>query len=274
MPEALTRTISGVVYIAVLLTACWYSEWSFRVLMGLFLVLATIEFSRLARFNSTAGLLLALGLYIPFGCLEWFPKSGGWSVNDVNWILTTVAIATSVFLIQNLFSNKSLIITSFLLKYFLLIGYVICSFIILTKIPYDDFGNYRPNKIIGLFILIWTNDTFAYIIGKSFGKHKLLERISPKKTIEGFLGGVLFTIIFSTFIAQYLIEDSVWKWVTISVIVVVFATLGDLVESKFKRSANVKDSGNIMPGHGGILDRLDSIIFVAPFVFLFYQIIN
>lgn len=274
MSETLTRAISGAVYIVVLLTACWYSEWSFNILMGFFLVLATIEFSKLIRFNTLVGLILALGLYIPLGGFKWFPKSGGWSISDINWILTTISLATAVFLVQNLFSNKSLIITSFLLKYFLLIGYLICSFIILTKIPYDEFGNYKPSKIIGLFILIWTNDTFAYIIGKSFGKHKLLERISPKKTVEGFLGGALFTIIFSTFIAQYLIEEDVLKWILIAIIVVLFATLGDLVESKFKRSANVKDSGNIMPGHGGILDRLDSIIFVAPFVFLFYQIIN
>ena len=131
--------------------------------------------------------------------------------------------------------------------------------------------------IIIIFLMIWINDTFAYLVGKTFGKHKLFEKISPKKTIEGFLGGAVFTIAFSFFIPMlfgWVKEDNRWIWIVQAIIIVIFATLGDLVESKFKRSANVKDSGNIMPGHGGILDRLDSIIFAAPFIFLFYQIIS
>jgi len=134
-------------------------------------------------------------------------------------------------------------------------------------------------SILSVFILIWVNDTFAYLIGKSFGKHKLLERISPKKTIEGFLGGAAFTLVTSYLLTYLYTENNTTTinstfWIVQALIIIIFATLGDLVESKFKRSANVKDSGNIMPGHGGILDRLDSVIFVAPFVFLFYQIIS
>ena len=135
--------------------------------------------------------------------------------------------------------------------------------------------------IIGLFILIWTNDTFAYIVGKSIGRNKLFERISPKKTIEGFVGGILFAIFAGYLISKYYIqasaehsEKSIIIWTSIAVIVGVAGTIGDLIESKFKRIAGVKDSGSIMPGHGGILDRLDSVIFVAPIIFLFYQILN
>lgn len=274
MSETLIRALSGAVYIAILLTACLYSDWSFKTLMAIFLLIATVEFSKLIRFNVIIGLFLAIGLYVLLGCSEWLTQGTELSVIENNWILIGGSIATSFFLIQNLFSDKSLIIKNVFLKYFLLIGYIIFSFIIIIKIPYDNLGNYKPEMIIGLFVLLWINDTFAYIIGKTFGKHKLLERISPKKTIEGFIGGALFTIIFSTFIAQYLEQNNALEWILISIIVIVFGTLGDLVESKFKRSANVKDSGNIMPGHGGILDRLDSIIFVAPFVFLFYQIIS
>ena len=101
-----------------------------------------------------------------------------------------------------------------------------------------------------------------------------MERISPKKTIEGFLGGVVFATIAGVIIAKYYINFSVLVWIVTALIISVFGTIGDLIESKFKRLANVKDSGNIMPGHGGILDRLDSIIFVAPFLFLFYKIIT
>jgi phosphatidate cytidylyltransferase len=133
---------------------------------------------------------------------------------------------------------------------------------------------------MGLFILIWTNDTFAYLVGKSIGKHKLFEKISPKKTIEGFFGGLIFSIFAGYLISAYLIkpsaqfsDKSILIWMIIAAIVGVIGTIGDLIESKFKRVAGVKDSGKIMPGHGGVLDRLDSVIFVAPFIFLFYKIL-
>src|SRR5690606_25332029 len=165
-----------------------------------------------------------------------------------SYVIYTLSLhdALPIFwLIKKLFDSGSLIITNQIYKYLIFIGYIVLSFVIITKIPTLE-SVYVPGKIIGVFVLIWFNDTFAYLIGKSFGKRKLLERISPKKTVEGFVGGAVVTIIFSTFMAKYFVEGSVWKWAVIAVIVVVFATLGDLVESKFKRSANVKDSGNIM----------------------------
>ena len=120
--------------------------------------------------------------------------------------------------------------------------------------------------------MIWCNDTFAYLVGKLIGKHKLLERVSPKKTIEGFIGGIVFTILASVIISQFYTFFNVTLWIITGLIISVFGTLGDLVESKFKREAGIKDSGNIMPGHGGILDRLDSIIFVIPFLYTLYLI--
>jgi phosphatidate cytidylyltransferase len=106
------------------------------------------------------------------------------------------------------------------------------------------------------------------------GRHKLFERISPKKTIEGFLGGMVFAIAGAYILSLYFTVLTPLQWMGSAVILVIFGTLGDLVESKLKRTAGVKDSGNIMPGHGGILDRLDSIIFAIPFLFLYYQIIT
>ena len=144
-------------------------------------------------------------------------------------------------------------------------------------IQYNDKQNqtsYHFRLIIGTFILIWTNDTFAYIVGKSIGKHKLFEKISPKKTFEGFFGGLIFSVLIAVIVAKYYFDNGFIYWIITAIIISVFGTIGDLVESKFKRVANVKDSGNIMPGHGGLLDRLDSIIFVSPFLFLFYKIIH
>jgi phosphatidate cytidylyltransferase len=133
---------------------------------------------------------------------------------------------------------------------------------------------YNPKILISIIVLIWTNDTFAYLVGKNFGKNKLFPSVSPKKTIEGFMGGVVFTCIASVLLSKFYIESTIlYIWIIIAIIVSFFSTLGDLIQSKFKRVAGVKDSGNIMPGHGGILDRLDSIIFVVPFINLFYLIL-
>lgn len=275
MSETLTRAISGAVYVALLLTACWYSEVSFKILIGAFLVMTTIEFSRLVKFNSLIGFAIAIVLYTIFG---FFNNIG----QTYDMYIAILSVLTGVWLIQKLFRNEDLILTRNAVKYTLFIFYIVFSFIIMVKIPMikeivkDTQGTiivYKPGQIIGIFVLIWVNDTFAYLVGKSIGKHKLFLRVSPKKTIEGFLGGMVFTIITGVLIGFYFLEEPVFKWIVIAVISVVFSTLGDLVQSKFKRGANVKDSGTIMPGHGGIYDRLDSIIFVAPFVFLFYQFI-
>jgi len=135
-------------------------------------------------------------------------------------------------------------------------------------------NGYNPKILISILILIWANDTFAYVVGKSIGKNKLFPSVSPKKTIEGFIGGIVFTVISSALLSKFYIESNIlYIWIIIAIIVSIFSTLGDLIQSKFKRVAGIKDSGKIMPGHGGILDRLDSIIFVIPFINLFYLIL-
>ncbi len=127
--------------------------------------------------------------------------------------------------------------------------------------------------MISILSIIWVNDSFAFLVGKNFGKHKLFPSVSPKKTIEGLLGGLVFSLLTGFFISKYNSDFSTLNWLIIAVIVSIIGTIGDLVESKFKRQANIKDSGNIMPGHGGILDRLDSLLFAAPFVYLYINYI-
>lgn len=141
--------------------------------------------------------------------------------------------------------------------------------------------NFRSHIIVAVFVLMWANDTFAYLIGTKFGKHKLLSRISPKKTVEGFLGGMAGALL-AGFIIFKIISDYIpspekyelWVWVCLAIIVSVFGTIGDLIQSKFKRQAGVKDSGIIMPGHGGMYDRLDSIIYASPFIYAFLLIVD
>ena len=264
MRETVTRSLSGIVYVLLLTVAIFFSQESFLLLFGMFLIIAVIEFCDLIALKSIYPIIIGV---IAYSVFAFFPSS-----ELTHLLLLIGALFVSVKCIRLLFENKRQT-SDTTSKYVYLIGYIVIPFILLSKLPFRENG-YEPKIIMSIFILIWTNDTFAFIVGKSIGKNKLFERISPKKTIEGFIGGLGFSIVISLILARFFIHESILIWVCIAVIVGVFGTIGDLVESKFKRMAMVKDSGTIMPGHGGILDRLDSIIFAAPFVFLFYQILN
>jgi phosphatidate cytidylyltransferase len=133
---------------------------------------------------------------------------------------------------------------------------------------------FSPGIVIGFFILIWANDTGAYLTGMSFGRHKLMQRISPKKTWEGFVGGIVIASAVAWFISDWLGVVDKTYWIIISLIISVAGTYGDLIESMLKRSIGVKDSGTIMPGHGGFLDRFDSAIISFPLVYLFISLVG
>ncbi|CAM2761769.1 phosphatidate cytidylyltransferase [Flavobacterium succinicans] len=293
MNETLKRSLSGAVYITLLLASILYSTESFFILFGIFLVIAIYEFCALVQLNSIFPILFGSTLYTSITLISNYNKETTVFLNRVfltQWdlsvniqqldiVLLAITLVVSVKCILFLFYDSVQKI-SLSGKYLYLLGYIILPFVFITKISFGV-NSYNPKIIIGLFILIWTNDTFAYIVGKSMGKHKLFEKISPKKTIEGFLGGIAFAVFAGYLISKLYIEPkpefsqkSILIWTSIAVIVGVLGTIGDLIESKFKRIAEVKDSGSIMPGHGGILDRLDSVIFVAPIIFLFYQILN
>jgi phosphatidate cytidylyltransferase len=271
MNETLKRAISGAIYILLLIISIICSVESFFILFGLFLLIAVFEFCELVHLPKVLPIVAAVVMY---GSVTYLESQNVRLSKNFDYTLLGATLLISFRCMYFLFNDKQYKIET-VNKYLFLIGYIILPFIIITKIPFGVKG-YNPKIIIGIFILIWTNDTFAYIVGKSIGKHKLYEKISPKKTIEGFLGGIVFAVIASYLIATYYIEGkqtAQFIWLGFAFIVGIFGTIGDLIESKFKRIANVKDSGTIMPGHGGVLDRLDSVIFVAPFLFLFYQLL-
>ena len=137
-----------------------------------------------------------------------------------------------------------------------------------TLIPHGNII-FSPGIVVGFFLLIWANDTGAYLIGVTLGKHRLLERISPKKSWEGFIGGMVLAVVVSWLLSRWLGVVSPVKWAIIALIISIIGTYGDLVESMLKRSTGIKDSGDIMPGHGGFLDRFDSTVMAFPIVFLF-----
>ena len=263
MTTTVTRALSGAVYVLLLVGATLYSQYSFLLLFGLLLLFSVVEFCKLVSLKPIFPLAIATVGYILFNLNN--------TVKTNEILLLIAALLVSIRSLLFLFEKKDRFLDA-QAKYVFLIGYLIIPIIIFTKIPFIN-NQYVPEIIISILVIIWANDTFAYLVGITMGKNKLFERISPKKTIEGFVGGVIFAVVAGILLAQFYLHQDTIKWIIIAMIVSAFGTLGDLIESKFKRIAGVKDSGNIMPGHGGFLDRLDSIIFVAPFVYLFYQII-
>lgn len=156
--------------------------------------------------------------------------------------------------------------------YLLSIFYIALPLALLSTISYE-LKAYHPHRILGLLLLVWTNDTGAYLAGRAFGKHKLFERISPKKTWEGTFGGAALTVMVAWGLSHLISDFSLAQWLALSMVAAIGSNLGDLVESMLKRSVGVKDSGSLLPGHGGFLDRFDAFIFCLPFFWLVLQIV-
>ncbi len=270
MNELLTRAISGVVYIGLLILSL-YSPYTISILFFVFGLLSLSEFNRLIQLKGLVPYIIFSLLFLVFTNWELlFNSSKGFE--EAAQILLVITVFIKLFLIKDLFSEKT--IPLFTSKRYLLTTFYITSGFIFLVLVAKFYTEFNPVILLGSFILIWVNDSFAYLIGKNFGKQKLFPSISPKKTVEGFLGGLFFSCIASYFITNFTDTLSFTSWLILAIIISVFGTLGDLIESKFKRQADVKDSGIIMPGHGGLLDRLDSIIFSASFIYLFIRIVK
>ena len=266
----LQRAISGLVFISVLISCVLYNQYSF---MGLFFILMTVaiyEYQKLAKtFNPVLYLIGSVSFLATVNKLHL--SNIEFSQKYFDLALYFIFFITFLF---SLFDNKKFDPFKRLGKIFLGYIYAVVPFTLITTIPFvNSSETYAGTTILGVLILIWSTDTFAYLTGRAIGKHKLLERISPKKTIEGFAGGVIATIGVSYIISIYFTQYTTTIWIFIGVIVSVFGMLGDLIESMFKRHAKIKDSGNLIPGHGGVLDRFDSLIYTAPFIYIFLQII-
>jgi len=269
MKEILIRSFTGLLYVSLLMVSL-LNEHALIILFFIFGLICMGEFKKLIGYKSFWPYVIFILMYLIFGYWQFFMKTDA-GLSEVTRILQVITIFVQLLLIKDLFAEKR--IPLFVSKRFLLSTFYLSSaFVFLVLIP-NYHGEYNPFILLGAFILVWVNDTFAFLVGKNFGKQKLFEKISPKKTVEGFIGGLFFSSVASYFIATFTETLSFNNWLILAIIISVFGTLGDLIESKFKRQAGVKDSGVIMPGHGGLLDRLDSIIFAAPFIHLFLEII-
>lgn len=259
MKELIVRALSGAIYVFILLASIFISEYSFFILFTILGVLCLNEFLKLIHLKS----IILYGILLLFIAL--------FSYLRFDFYATKLLLILSGFI--NLFLLKDLLWVNLIpmfqkKKYAVTILYLISGFVFITLIPFYN-NVYSPFLIASVFILIWANDIFAFLIGKYFGKRKLFERISPKKTIAGFMGGMIACIIASFFIFKYLVIFNPTFWVGLALLISFLGPIGDLIQSKFKRQAGVKDSGNLIPGHGGIYDRLDSILYAAPFIYTY-----
>lgn len=275
MNETLTRSLSGLVYIIVLISAIFYSDngYSFAILMFIFAGISCWEFNKILNIKGIRVYfqLIVLAAFTHITLATDITDKNNASTAFLIFAITT--LVTHLYLTYNLLKLKRINNES-ILKQQLPLLYVLIPFSLLTLTPFIINNTYNPFIILGVLLIIWSNDTFAYLVGKNFGKRKLYEKISPKKTIEGFAGGMLFGLIAALIIAITTESLTIPHWIVLSIIISFSGTAGDLVASKFKREANIKDSSNLIPGHGGFLDRLDSLIFVSSFVYLYLQLIN
>jgi phosphatidate cytidylyltransferase len=259
MNETLQRSLTGLVYMLLILIGALVEKASVVVFL-FFGLICLHEVQKLLKkrcFWGFVALVFAF-LGVQLGYIE----------NKHIIYLLPFFLVTNLILARDLFTKKDKL-WGMNNVYLLSFGYIVPSFVMLLLIG-NIYSSYQPEILVGFFFLLWSNDSFAYVFGKSMGKHKLFERISPKKTIEGFIGGLVMCLIFSQLIFYfYPTEISQVNWIGIAIIASIGGTIGDLIQSKLKRIAKVKDSGKIIPGHGGIFDRMDSTVFSITFVYIF-----
>ena len=230
MSNLLKRSLSGIIYVLIFLSAILFSKESYIILTSLFALICVWEFSKLIQFKGFVGYL--------FFCLTLFlilKRPDSYAVIGV----LGITIISSLFLIYYLFTKKEITFVNDRSKSGLLIRYVIFSMIFLVLLPIYK-GTYNPYLMISILVLIWVNDSFAFLVGKNFGKRKLFVSVSPKKTQEGFLGGLVFALISAYLISLFNKDFTTINWLIIALIVSVIGTIGDLVESKFKDKLTLK----------------------------------
>ncbi|MEK6783782.1 MAG: phosphatidate cytidylyltransferase [Bacteroidota bacterium] len=262
------RIITGILGSAFIIVSIIYSEWTYFAVFS-FICIATLwEFYGLSGLDGmiplkTFGTICGMIIF----CLSFFIER---QTISYRYYFLVFPLLSCVYMIKlyKKFERKPFTNIAFT---FLGILYVAIPFALLNIAAFEN-GYYNYQVMVGCLFILWASDTGAYFAGTLFGKRKLFERISPKKSWEGAVGGAILAFIFAFVIAYYFKTLVFWQWMSISVIIIIGGVFGDLVESLLKRSIEIKDSGESLPGHGGFLDRFDGLLIAAPFIVAFLEI--
>lgn len=275
------RAITGIIFVGVLIGCILGGPISFTLLFALITALTIHEFGVIiskqpdVEINKPICMLAGVFLFFGFAYLGVMPGQ--------TEILIPYLFLIIYLLVSELYLKKKNPLNNWAYAMMSQI-YIALSFAMLNVLAYHSIGNegelsnyqvqYNPILPLSIFIFTWINDTGAYCTGMLFGKHRLFERISPKKSWEGSIGGGVFSIIAAIVMAHYFPFMPISIWIGLALTVVIFGTLGDLTESLLKRTIGIKDTGNILPGHGGMLDRFDSTLMAVPAAVVYLYIIS
>ncbi len=266
MKNLLLRSLSGLVFVSLVIGSIFLNNEVSGLVFMFFALVCQYEFLRMFKMiKSKSQLFVVQGLSFLTYTLMYVIANDMLPLKFLSLFFVLLLLLS----IYELYQKTSTPAKNVAVSLFSIIYTIVPFGFIHFLLNIDHLGTDGKMLVLVSFSLVWLNDTAAYLVGSAIGKHRLFERISPKKSWEGSIGGFVFVSIATLVLSQYYSFFSTIEWFILGMIVVTFANYGDLVESMFKREAGIKDSGNIMPGHGGLLDRLDAILFTIPAV-LFY----
>ncbi len=269
MKELVLRITTGLVFLIIVIGAILLNPYTLASLFYVVGVLGMLEYYSLVKIGGyhpqgTLGVITGTALYVTIELVKL--KVGGTAI-----VSLSIPFFMAIFVYElyrkrpDPFTNIAHTIVGII--------YIMAPLALLNVFTFEEIiVEYKPGVILGFFVLLWLNDTGAFVFGKLFGRTKLFPRISPNKTWEGTIGGGLATMTGAVVISSYNDEISIINWLVLGLIIVVAASFGDLVESMLKRSLKVKDSSNLLPGHGGILDRFDGVLLASPIAFTYLML--
>ncbi|MCK5857058.1 MAG: phosphatidate cytidylyltransferase [Bacteroidales bacterium] len=282
MSNLVLRALTGAIIVSAIIASIIFGKFYFGALFFIFTILGTHEFFKMIEKSDiiaqkTFGTAVAGALYLLLWWVSYEPFNPQDPVNTATtqraMYLVIIVLFVFVIPIRELYRTDSDQPIQNIATTLLGIVYVAVPFG-LMNFMFRYNGEKTFHLILGLFVILWTADTFAYLVGSRIGKNRLFERISPKKSWEGSIGGLIAALIAAAIFSFFFKEMSLILWLGYAIIITVAGAYGDLVESMFKRSLNIKDSGNILPGHGGILDRFDAVFLAVPAAIIYLMFIS